>query len=158
MSDVEVTYKEPATREETARTLSALAEALADGGKVELTLGHTSITVRVPGEVQCKVEVEIDKDEVEFEVELRWSTSKREHPAPTGSTDSAESAESAESTESTEATESTEPGKARGGANGDEGEDEADAGSSAPDAGQKTGDAPAGPPKRPVHRRKAGAR
>lgn len=75
MSDVEVTYKEPASREETARLLSALAAALADAGKVELDLGSTKMTVRVPGEVQCKVEVEIDRDEVEFEVELRWSTS-----------------------------------------------------------------------------------
>ncbi|MFC5947336.1 amphi-Trp domain-containing protein [Pseudonocardia lutea] len=77
MSDVEVTYAEPVTRKETARTLSALAAALGDAGKVELTLGHTRMTVRVPDEVRCKVEVEIDGDEVEFEVELRWSTRER---------------------------------------------------------------------------------
>jgi amphi-Trp domain-containing protein len=81
MSDLEITYKEPVTRAETARTLSALTEALANAGKVQLALGHTTMTVRVPDEVQCKVEVEID--EVEFEIELRWSTSPRpERPTP----------------------------------------------------------------------------
>lgn len=81
MSDVEITYKkQQVTREETAHILSALAQALADAGKVELALGHTSMTVHVPGEVQCKVEVEIDRDEVEFEVELRWSTARGEGP------------------------------------------------------------------------------
>jgi amphi-Trp domain-containing protein len=74
MSDVEVTYKEPLTRKETARRLSALAAALAEDGKVDIELGATRMQVHVPGEVRCKVEVEIDGDEVEFEVELTWST------------------------------------------------------------------------------------
>lgn len=150
MSDVEVTYKEPVTREQTARTLSALAEALADTGKVELTLGTTSMTVRVPGEVQCKVEVEIDEDEVEFEVELRWSTAKRRHPEPAEapaeangdggrtepSSDSADPAESADSADSADSPDSADPGAA------------------GHDGAEKT---PA-PGKRPAHRRRAGAR
>ncbi len=80
MSDVEVTHAEQATRADTARALSALAEALGGDGKVELTLGPTTMSVRVPDEIQCKIEVEIDRDEVEFEIELRWSTTPRRHP------------------------------------------------------------------------------
>jgi amphi-Trp domain-containing protein len=82
MSDVEVTYKEPLSRAETARCLSALATALADEGKVELELGTTRMKVHVPGEVHCKVEVEIDEDEIEFEVELTWSTTSPVRAAP----------------------------------------------------------------------------
>ncbi|TQM44863.1 amphi-Trp domain-containing protein [Pseudonocardia cypriaca] len=82
MSDVEVTYEEPLTRDETARCLSALAAALADEGEVELELGATKMKVHVPGKVRCKVEVEIDRDEVEFEVELTWKTAARDQPAP----------------------------------------------------------------------------
>lgn len=74
MSDIEVTHEKRAARAEAARTLSALAEALAGDGKVELALGPTTMQVRVPDEVHCKVEVEIDHDELEFEIELRWST------------------------------------------------------------------------------------
>jgi amphi-Trp domain-containing protein len=77
MSDVEVSHAEQATRADTARALSALAEALGGDGKVELTLGPTTMSVRVPDEIQCKIEVEIDRDEVEFEIELRWSTTPR---------------------------------------------------------------------------------
>jgi amphi-Trp domain-containing protein len=82
MSDVEVTYKEPLTREETARCLSALAAALADVGEVELELGATTMKVHVPEKVHCKVEVEIDQDEVEFEVELTWPTAARVQSVP----------------------------------------------------------------------------
>jgi amphi-Trp domain-containing protein len=82
MSDVEVTYEEPLTRDETARCLSALAAALADEGEVELELGATKMKVHVPGKVRCKVEVEIDRDEIEFEVELTWPTTAREESMP----------------------------------------------------------------------------
>ena len=74
MSDVEVTYTQSLTREETARWLSTLAAALADEGEVDLQLGPTRMKVRVPVDVYGKIEVEIDHDEVEFEVELTWST------------------------------------------------------------------------------------
>ena len=83
MSDVEVTYKEPMTRERTAKCLSALAAALDDQGEVELDLGATTMKVHVPGQVRCKIEVEIDQDEVELEVELTWSTAARVRAVPT---------------------------------------------------------------------------
>jgi amphi-Trp domain-containing protein len=87
MADVEVTYREPLTRERAAKCLSALATALDDQGEVELDLGVTTMKVHVPGQVRCKIEVEIDRDEVELEVELTWSTAApvraaatKEHP------------------------------------------------------------------------------
>jgi amphi-Trp domain-containing protein len=83
MSDVEVTYKEPLTRERAAKCLSVLAAALDDQGEVELDLGATTMKVHVPGQVRCKIEVEIDRDEVELEVELTWSTSAPVRAVPT---------------------------------------------------------------------------
>lgn len=87
MSDVEVTYAEPMTRKQTARMLSTLATALADAGHVELELGATRMSVRVPGEVRGKVEVEIHESEVEFEVELRWSIAPEKTPPATNEAD-----------------------------------------------------------------------
>jgi amphi-Trp domain-containing protein len=87
MSDVEVTHAEQASRADTARVLAALADALAGDGKVELTLGSTTIQVHVPDAVRCKVEVEIDRDELEFEIELRWSTSPPPKKAVDGEVD-----------------------------------------------------------------------
>ena len=82
MSDVEVTYKEPLTREETARYRSEHGAALGDNGEVELELGAMRIKMYVLEEVRCKVEVEIDRDEVEFEVELTWQTAARVRSEP----------------------------------------------------------------------------
>ena len=74
MSDVEVSRTESLTRHEAARRLSALAAALADGGRVEVELGASKLTLHVPDHVECEVEVEVDGDEVELELELKWST------------------------------------------------------------------------------------
>lgn len=74
MSDVEVSRTESLTRHEAARRLAALAAALSDGGKVELALGSSVVTLHVPDHVRCEVEVEVDGAEVELEVELKWST------------------------------------------------------------------------------------
>jgi amphi-Trp domain-containing protein len=76
MSDVEVKREETLSRDEAAQRLAALAAALADGGKVELALGASTVKVHVPDEVRIEVELEIDGDEVELEVELKWSTGK----------------------------------------------------------------------------------
>ena len=76
MSDVEVSRTESLTRHEAARRLSALAAALADGGRVVVELGASKLTLHVPDHVECEVEVEVDGDEVELE--LKWSTA----PAP----------------------------------------------------------------------------
>ncbi|MFR9802443.1 amphi-Trp domain-containing protein [Pseudonocardia sp. RS010] len=111
MSDVEVTYSKPVSRKEAARTLAALADALADSGKVELELGRTSMTVHVPGDIRCKVEVEIDGDEVEFEVELTWSTAAQRQSGPAGTQDRVTAAGKGEAEQESGA--STRPGAAR---------------------------------------------
>jgi amphi-Trp domain-containing protein len=74
VSDVEVSRTESLTRHEAARRLSALAAALADGGRVVVELGASKLTLHVPDHVECEVEVEVDGDEVELELELKWST------------------------------------------------------------------------------------
>jgi amphi-Trp domain-containing protein len=59
-------------REEAAAKLHALADALARNNSVEFERGGHRITVRVPDEVELKVEVEIGDDEGELEIELTW--------------------------------------------------------------------------------------
>jgi amphi-Trp domain-containing protein len=58
-------------REEAAARLRALADALAKNNAVEFERGGRRITVRVPDEVNLKVEVELG-DENELEIELTW--------------------------------------------------------------------------------------
>ena len=82
MSDVEVSQTESLSRQEAARRLSALADALADGGHVEIQLGKSTLKLHVPDHVRCEVEVEVDGDEVELELELKWSTGSAESAAP----------------------------------------------------------------------------
>lgn len=76
MTDIEVKREETLSRDEAAQRLAALAAALANGGKVELALGASTLKMNVPDEVKVEVEVEIDGDEVELEVEMKWSTGK----------------------------------------------------------------------------------
>jgi amphi-Trp domain-containing protein len=58
-------------REEAAARLHALADALARNNTVEFLRDGHRVTVRVPDEVDLKVEVEIG-DENELEIELTW--------------------------------------------------------------------------------------
>jgi amphi-Trp domain-containing protein len=58
-------------REEAAARLHALADALARNNSVELERSGRRVTVRVPDEVDVKVDVEIG-DENELEIELTW--------------------------------------------------------------------------------------
>ena len=85
MSDLELKRKESLTKAEVAKRLSAFAKALAGGDDVELEMGNTSMSVRVPDDVRVEFEVEVDGDEIEIEIELKWSTSSaagRAEPAP----------------------------------------------------------------------------
>ena len=59
------------TREEAATRLRALADALARNNSVEFQRDGRRITVRVPDEVNLKVEVELGDDN-ELEIELTW--------------------------------------------------------------------------------------
>jgi len=58
-------------REEAAARLHALADALARNNSVEFQRAGRRSTVRVPDEVNLKIEVEIG-DENELEIELTW--------------------------------------------------------------------------------------
>ena len=59
-------------REEAAARLHALADALARHNSVEFDRAGRRITVRVPDEVDLKVEVELGDDKNELEIELTW--------------------------------------------------------------------------------------
>jgi len=59
-------------REDAAAQLHALADALARNNTVEFDRGGRRITVRVPDEVDLKVEVELGDDKNELEIELTW--------------------------------------------------------------------------------------
>jgi len=59
-------------REEAAARLRALADELARHNSVEFERGGRRITVRVPDEVDLKIEVEIGDDGNELEIELTW--------------------------------------------------------------------------------------
>ncbi|NUR10168.1 MAG: amphi-Trp domain-containing protein [Nocardioidaceae bacterium] len=58
-------------REQAAARLHDLADALAKNNSIEFDRDGRRITVRVPDEVNLKVEVEIG-DESELEIELTW--------------------------------------------------------------------------------------
>jgi len=60
-------------REEAANKLHALADALAKNNSVEFQREGRDISVRIPDEVNLKVEVELgDEGENELEIELTW--------------------------------------------------------------------------------------
>jgi amphi-Trp domain-containing protein len=88
MSDLELKRKESLAKAEVARRLAAFAKALASGDDVELELGGTSMSLRVPDDVRVEFEVEVDGDEIEIEIELKWSTSSATGPAAPASGES----------------------------------------------------------------------
>jgi amphi-Trp domain-containing protein len=59
-------------REEAAARLHALADALAQNNSVDFERAGRRISVRVPDEVDLKIEVEIGDDGSELEIELTW--------------------------------------------------------------------------------------
>ena len=72
MELLEIEQRETLPREEVARRLHALADQLARHNDVEFDRGGMHFTVRVPDEVQLKVELEIEDDGTELEIELTW--------------------------------------------------------------------------------------
>ena len=80
MADVEFTRTETLTREETAKLLVSIAEALTAGnGQAKLQFGDARVELHVPERMQTEVEVEVDGDEVELEIELSWSLREPRH-------------------------------------------------------------------------------
>jgi amphi-Trp domain-containing protein len=59
-------------REEAAARLHALADALAQHNAIDFERDGRRITVRVPDEVDLKIEVEMDDEGAELEIELTW--------------------------------------------------------------------------------------
>jgi len=88
MSDLELKRTESLAKAEVAKRLSAFAKALASGGDVELEMGGTTMSLRVPDDVRVEFEVEVDGDEIEIEIELKWSTSSAARRATPASEES----------------------------------------------------------------------
>jgi amphi-Trp domain-containing protein len=72
MDLVEIETKERMTREQAAARLHELADHLARHNDLEFARGRTTFRVRVPDEVDVKVEFEAGDDGSELEIELSW--------------------------------------------------------------------------------------
>jgi amphi-Trp domain-containing protein len=68
----EIEQKETLRREEVAQRLHALADALARHNDIEFDRGGMHFKLKVPDEVNVKVELEIETGETELEIELSW--------------------------------------------------------------------------------------
>jgi amphi-Trp domain-containing protein len=69
---LEIEQKQTLQREEVAKRLHALADALARHNDVEFDRGGMHFKLKVPDEVRVKVELEVEDDGVELEIELHW--------------------------------------------------------------------------------------
>ena len=72
MDLIEITEKQRMSREDVAARLRELADMLARHNDVEFDRGGLHFKVRVPDEVDFKLEIEIEDDEREIEIELKW--------------------------------------------------------------------------------------
>lgn len=72
MNLLEIEQTETLRREEIARRLHALADALARHNNIEFDRGGAHFKLKVPDEVRVKVELEVGDDETELEIELSW--------------------------------------------------------------------------------------
>ena len=72
MELLEITKKESLRREVVAQRLHALADALSRHNDVEFQRGGLQFKVKVPDEIQLKVELEVGDDGAELEIELSW--------------------------------------------------------------------------------------
>jgi amphi-Trp domain-containing protein len=72
MDLVEIKQKDVMHREQAAARLRELAEQLSRHNDVEFERDGVTFKVRVPDEVQLKVELEIEDDGSELEIELTW--------------------------------------------------------------------------------------
>jgi len=72
MELLEIEQTQTLRREEVAKRLHALADALERHNAVEFDRGGLHFNLKVPDEVEVQVELEVDDDGVELEIELRW--------------------------------------------------------------------------------------
>lgn len=82
MSKGEIEQKATLSREEVARWLAELARAIGEGGTVEVALAGPPVTLHLPDELRCELEIEPDGDEIELEIEFKWSTSRTNQAGP----------------------------------------------------------------------------
>jgi amphi-Trp domain-containing protein len=72
MDIFEVEQKELLGREEVAARLRAIADMLARHNDIEFERGGMRFRVKVPDQVNLKLELDVESDECEFEIELTW--------------------------------------------------------------------------------------
>ena len=72
MEHHEIEQRETLPREEVARRLHALADQLARHNDVEFDRGGAHFRLKVPDEVNVKVELEVEDGGAELEIELSW--------------------------------------------------------------------------------------
>lgn len=74
MSADEIEQKATLSRQAVAQWLADLAAAIERGGTMELALAGPAVTLTLPEEFRCELEVEPHGDRIELEIELTWST------------------------------------------------------------------------------------
>jgi len=72
MELLEIERSETLAREEVAKRLHALADALARHNEIEFDRGGSHFRLKVPDQVGVKVELEVGDDGTELEIELTW--------------------------------------------------------------------------------------
>ncbi|MFD3537833.1 amphi-Trp domain-containing protein [Streptomyces sp. NPDC058664] len=82
MKDLKFEQKRSMSRLEAADQLAALAEALRQGGEVDMEFGLGTLSLQIPDDLRGEVEVEIGNGEVELEIEFTWPTAARRAPSP----------------------------------------------------------------------------
>lgn len=74
MKDLKFEQKRSLSRREAADQLTALAEALREGGEADIELTPGTLSLRIPDDLRSEIEVEIGDGEVELEIEFTWRT------------------------------------------------------------------------------------
>ncbi|MET9391634.1 amphi-Trp domain-containing protein [Streptomyces sp. NPDC006624] len=82
MKDLKFEQKRSLSRHEAADRLTALADALRQGGEAELDLRPGTLSLRFPDNLRYEVEVEVGGGEIELEIEFTWSTAPSESAPP----------------------------------------------------------------------------
>jgi amphi-Trp domain-containing protein len=72
MDLIEISQKERLRREEAAARLHAFADNLARHNDIEFERSGLRLKVRVPDEIDLKIEFETGDDGTEMEIELTW--------------------------------------------------------------------------------------
>lgn len=88
MSKDEIEQKATLSRREVARWLADLARAIEKGGAMQVSLAGPPVTLEVPEEFRCELEIEPHGDAVELEIELKWPRphSPTRHGGPVAAT------------------------------------------------------------------------